>query len=148
MSKEQSKQLVRRYYLEIINDAKVDDLADLISSDYVEVHNNRRYPVGIEGAKEHILGVHAIYRNLRITVERQIAEGDWVATQITARGTHVGAWLGMKPTGKALEFTGVNLDKVVGGRIVEHGGATNMLEPLMGLVRSTLSMNNGGISPN
>lgn len=43
----------------------------------------------------------------------------------------MGSWLGMKPTGKDVEFTGVNVDKVVEGRIVEHGGAANMLEPLL-----------------
>jgi hypothetical protein len=37
----------------------------------------------------------------------------------------------MKPTGKVLDFTGVNIDKVVDGRIVEHGGAANMLEPFL-----------------
>lgn len=26
---------------------------------------------------------------------------------------------------------GVNIDKVVNGKIVEHGGAANLLEPLM-----------------
>lgn len=34
-------------------------------------------------------------------------------------------------TGKPLVFTGVNVDRVVGGRIVEHGGAANMLGPLL-----------------
>lgn len=131
MSTEQNKQLVRRYYEDVVNAAKVDDLAEFISPDYVEVHNNKRYPIGIEGAKKHILGGHETYRGLHITVERQIAEGDWVVTQITARGIHVGSWLGIKPTGKAVEFTCVNVDKVIGGRIVEHGGAANMLEPLL-----------------
>ena len=37
----------------------------------------------------------------------------------------------MKPTGKPVTFTGVNVDHVVGGRIVEHGGAANMLGPLL-----------------
>jgi hypothetical protein len=27
--------------------------------------------------------------------------------------------------------TAVNIDRVVGGRIVEHGGAANLLEPLL-----------------
>lgn len=131
MSTEQNKKLVRHYYLDVVNEKKLDELADFLSPDYVEVHNNRRYLIGIEGAKKHIVGVHETYRDLHISVERQIAEGDWVVTQVTARGTHVGAWLGIKPTGKDVEFTGVNVDKVVGGRIVEHGGATNMLEPLL-----------------
>jgi predicted ester cyclase len=131
MSTEHNKQFVRRYYEEIVNGAKVDDLAEFIAPDYVEVYNNRRHAVGIEGARRHILGGHETYQGLRITVERQIAEGDWVVTQITARGVHVGSWMGMKPTGKTVEFTCVNVDKVVGGRIVEHGGAANMLEPLL-----------------
>jgi predicted ester cyclase len=131
MSPEENKQLVLRYYEDVVNGAKVDDLPEFISPEYVEVHNNKRYPIGIEGARNHILGGHETYRGLRITVQRQIAEGDWVVTQITAVGTHVGSWLGMKPTGKEVEFTCVNVDRVVDGRIVEHGGAANMLEPLL-----------------
>jgi len=131
MSTETNKQLVRRYYEEIVNGARVDELSDFLSPDYVEIHNNKRYAIGIEGAAKHILGGHETYRGLHITVERQIAEGDWVVTQIIARGTHVGSWLGMKPTGKDVEFTCVNVDRVVEGRIVEHGEAANMLEPLL-----------------
>ena len=40
-------------------------------------------------------------------------------------------WMGMAPTGEAVEMTAVNLDRVMDGRIVEHGGAANMLEPLL-----------------
>ena len=38
---------------------------------------------------------------------------------------------GIKPSGKRFEFTGVNIDRVVNGRIVEHGGAANLLLPLL-----------------
>ena len=31
----------------------------------------------------------------------------------------------------AVTFTGVNVDRVVNGRIVEHGGAANLLGPLL-----------------
>ena len=131
MSTELNKELVRRYYEEIVSEVRIDDLPSFISSDYVEVYRSQRHASGLEGAKRHILGVHETYRGLRIVVEHQIAEGDWVVSQITARGTHVGSWMGMKPTGRAVEFTGVNVDKVIDGRIVEHGGAANMLEPLL-----------------
>lgn len=43
------------------------------------------------------------------------------------------AWLGMTPTGKPVEITAVNIDRVVDGRIVEHGGAANLLEPLLAI---------------
>ncbi|MEN6425209.1 MAG: ester cyclase [Phycisphaerales bacterium] len=131
MREEENKLLVRRYVEEIVNTGDVTRLADFIVPDYVEVYRNVRYAVGIEGAKKHILGVRETYPDLRVSIEQQIAEGSWVASRITARGTHQGAWLGIKPTGRVVEFTGVNLDKVVEGRIVEHGGAANLLEPLM-----------------
>ncbi len=84
MSTEQNKQLVRRYYEEIVNGARVDELPDFLSPDYVEIHNNKRYAIGIEGAEKHLLSGHETYRGLHITVERQIAEDDWVVTQIIA----------------------------------------------------------------
>ena len=131
MSTEENKLLVRRYLEEVVNTGNVGRLAEFIASNYVEVYRNVRYPVGIDGAKKHVLGGRETYPDIHVEIELQIAEADWVVTQITARGTHKGTWLGMKPTGRVLEFTGVNIDKVVDGRIVEHGGAANLLEPFL-----------------
>ncbi len=131
MSTDKNKSLVKRYYEEVVNTGNVDKLAEFVSPDYIEVHNNTRHPVGLEGAKQHVLGVRKTYPDLHLTIEQQIAEDDWVVTRVTARGTHQGTWLGMKPTGKDLEMSAVNIDRVVDGRIVEHGGAANLLEPLL-----------------
>jgi predicted ester cyclase len=128
---DENKLLVRRYYQEVVNTGDVSQLADFISPDFVEVHNNTPHPVGLEGAKQHMLGVRQTYPDLHLTVEQQIAEGEWVVTRVTARGTHEGVWLGMRPTGAKLEMTAVNIDRVVDGRIVEHGGAANLLEPFL-----------------
>ena len=96
-----------------------------------EIHEGKKYPIGIEGAKEHIIGVRQTYPDLHLTIDNQIAEGEWVATCIKARGTHKGVWLNIKPTGKILTYTGVNVDRVINGKIVEHGGAANLLGPLI-----------------
>lgn len=131
MSLEKNKSLVRRFYEEVVNTGKVDLIENFLSPDYSEVFDGKRHKVGIEGAKAHIIGVRQTYPDLHLTMEQQIAEGEWVATCITAKGTHKGVWLGIKPTGKAVVYTGVNIDRVVEGRIVEHGGAANMLGPLL-----------------
>jgi predicted ester cyclase len=131
MSIDENKLLIRRFIEEIINTGNVDEIENFISPDYTEVHEGKKHAIGIQGAKEHILGVRQTYPDLTLTVEQQIGEGEWVATCITARGTHTGSWLGMKPTGKAVAFTGVNINKIVDGRIVEHGGAANLFEPLL-----------------
>ena len=48
----------------------------------------------------------------------------------------------MKPTDKKLTFIGVNIDKVVDGKIVGHGGAVNTFETLFqeGLIKPNDSM--------
>ena len=59
---------------------------------------------------EHINAVRALYPDLFLTIERQVAEGEWVATPITARGTH----------SRAMVFQG----KQIGGRkkrLIEAG---------------------------
>jgi predicted ester cyclase len=39
--------------------------------------------------------------------------------------------MGIKPTGKRIEVTGVNIDKIIDNKIVEHGGAANMFDGLL-----------------
>lgn len=131
MSITENKQLVRRFIEAIVNTGDVGAMAEYVSDDCVETDGKVRIVSGVGGMRQHVLGVRATYPDLHLTIERQIAEGEWVVTQITARGTHRGEWLGIAPTGLPVVITGVNVDRVVGGRIVEHGGAANMLDALL-----------------
>lgn len=131
MSVEENKKLIRKYIEEVINTGNINEIEKFISSEYTEIQEGERHPVGIKGAIEHIIGVRQTYPDLELTVDQQIAEGDWVATCITARGTHKGYWLGIKPTGKQVSYTGVNIEKVENGKITQHGGAANLLLQLL-----------------
>lgn len=94
---ELNKQLIRRFIDEVVNTGNVDLLAELVSPDCVETDGEARIVSGVTGIVEHLNAVRAIYPDLLLTIERQVAEGEWVATQITARGTHSRECLG---TGK------------------------------------------------
>lgn len=131
MSLEDNKRLVRRYYSDVVSTGAIGLIEQFIASNYAEVHEGKRFELGIEGARQHVLGVRHTYPDLVVRVDQQIAEGEWVASCVTAIGTQEGEWIGIKPTGKNFEFTGVNIDRVVNGRIVEHGGAANLLLPLL-----------------
>jgi predicted ester cyclase len=131
MSTESNRRLVRRYYEEIVNTGDTREIERFISPDFEEVFDNARFAAGVEGARKHVEGVRQVYAGLRLTVEQQIAEGEWVVSRVTMRGTHRGEWLGIAPTGKPVEMTAVNVDRVVDGKIVEHGGAANLLGPLL-----------------
>lgn len=127
----ENKQIVRKYIEEIVNTGQVKGIEKYISSDYEEISDGIRYKIGIQGAKDHILGVRKTYPDLNLKIDHQISEGEWVATCITVTGTFKNEWLGMKPSGKQITYTGVNINRVVDGLIVEHGGAANLLGPLL-----------------
>jgi predicted ester cyclase len=128
MSVAENKELVRRYLEEVVNTGDVDRIAEFIAPDYIDRNDQGR---GVEGAKRHVLGVRQTYPDLHVTVGQQVAKGEWVVTRVTGCGTHLGAWLGMGPTGKTVEIIGVNIDRVMNGRIVEHGGVADLLGPLL-----------------
>ena len=131
MEAENNKTIIRRFIGEIENTGDVTNIHDFISEDYVEVHDGERHHIGIKGAIDHVLGVRKVFPDLRLTIENQIAEGDWVATVYSVTGTFKKEWFGMKPSCKKISFTGVNMDRLKDEKIIEHGGAANLLDPLM-----------------
>lgn len=116
-----------RYFFE---NASVDEFSEYISVDCTVRMGDNIIPVGIEGMKQHFLAVRTTYPDLKMTVIRQYCDGDYVITEFVAEGTHKGEWLGMKPTGKKLSFLGVNVNKVINGKITEHSGSMNTFETL------------------
>lgn len=56
----------------------------------------------------------------RIVIESCIAEGDAVVTRWTLTGTHQGTFQGIPPTGRPVRFSGIEFNRVVDGRLVEH----------------------------
>ena len=87
MSTEANKRLVRRYIEEIVNTGDISAIEAFVSADYAEVYRGVRHELGVEGAKRHVVGVRETYPDLLLTVEQQIAEGEWVVTCYTMRGT-------------------------------------------------------------
>jgi predicted ester cyclase len=131
MENRDNKTIIRQYAERIENTGDVSDIHEFISDDYSEVYEGERYPIGIQGAIDHVLGVRRVFPDLKITIENQISEGEWVVTTYSVTGTFKDDWFGMKPTGKPITFTGVNVDRIKDGKIIEHGGALNMFDPLM-----------------
>lgn len=116
---ETNKRVIRSFYEEVVNRGEAGKLADYVA------------PYLLEQMKAHLLAVRSTYPDLTLEVGRQIAEGDWVVTCVVARGTHLGRWLGLEPSGKTVQIAGVNVDRLEKGLIVEHGGAANTLEAFL-----------------
>lgn len=120
-----------KYFCEVVtSNGLVNEVEDYISIECTARVGKNTFYVGVEGMKSHIIAVRQTYPDLKMTIIRQYCDGDYIISEFIAEGTHKGEWLGMKPTGKELTFTGVNIDKVIDGKIVEHSGAMNTFETL------------------
>lgn len=62
------------------------------------------------------------FPDARHAIEHVLVAGDRVTTVCTFSGTHRGDFMGLPPTGKRVTFSVIHVDRVVGGRIVEHRG--------------------------
>ena len=61
----------------------------------------------------------AAFPGLRCTIEDTVAEGDKVVARWIVQGTHRGNLGAIAPTGKKVEFRGIAIYRLVGGKIVE-----------------------------
>ena len=120
-----------RYFYEIVtSNHQLDELASYIAVTCAVRIGERLIPVGVEGMKQHMIDVRKTYPDLKMTITRQFVCGNTVISEFIMEGTFLGEWLGMKPTGKKITMTGVDIDQVVDGKIVEHGGAVNTFDAL------------------
>lgn len=115
---EQTKAFVRRLIEEVIGRGKFALVDELVSADYVG-HSSNPQTNTREGHKQFFAALRRAFPDLEITVEDQIAEGDKVVTRWTARGTHEGEFMGLPPTGKRAVISGIDIDRVADGKLVE-----------------------------
>ena len=145
MSEAENKSLARRLLEEVGNTGAVDRLPEFIASDCRVLHTDMQ---GLAWFREHLLTFHRCYPDMVITVDGQVAEGDTVVTWWTMRGTHSGDWGGVRATHKPVLLSGVNIQKIRDGRIVEHLGGSNSLEALLELGVIKWTSGQPGAPPN
>lgn len=123
-----TKEIVKYLYEEVISNGLIEEVEKYVSEDYMLRVGKETYPIGLKGMKQHIIDVRKTYPDFSMKVINQFYDNGYVISEIIAEGTHLGEFLGIKPTGKLLTFTGVNVDKVLNARITEHSGAINTFE--------------------
>lgn len=122
------KELVKYFYEVIVSENMLDELPKYISENCVQRTGVKTYLIGVDGMKQHLLALKKTYPDYTMKIIRQYIADDYVISEFIMRGTHKGDFIGITPTNKVLEITGVDIDKVIDGKIVEHGGATNTFE--------------------
>ncbi len=123
---EQNKQLIRRMY-EVINDRDLSLATELLTEDVVYHDAPPGLPPGREGFLAFTQMFLDAFPDLQLTVEDLLAEGDRVAARVRGRGTHQGELMGIAPTGRSFEASGITIIRLEDGRIAEEWEQIDML---------------------
>ncbi len=119
MTNEQNKAIVRRFWKAFeANDQVV--LKEVLAPDLVAQSPSAP---GAQNREMHLQGIsafNAAFSDRHFMIDELIAEGDKVATRTTLRGTHSGALQGYPPTGKQMVATGLTIERIKDGKIVER----------------------------
>jgi steroid delta-isomerase-like uncharacterized protein len=117
---EENKALVRRFIEEVWNNGNLGVIDELIAENHVD-HDPAQAgaPGGRQGMRAFVEMYRAAYPDTHLEIGEVIAEGDLVAMTWTATGTHQGELMGIAPTGRSVTVTGMGVDRISGGQIVE-----------------------------
>lgn len=126
----ENKDIVKYFYETVVSENLLEELTQFISEDCVLKIGEQIVPLGLAGMRQHLIEVKKTYPDYTMKIIRQHVDGNYVISEFIMEGTHEGEWIGIKPTHKKLSFTGVDIDKVAEGKIVEHGGAVNTFDTL------------------
>ncbi len=116
---EENKSIFRRYVEELGNEGKLE-LADEIFDRYLAHQpDGSVLERGLEDVKRFMGEFREGFPDFYSTIEDQIAEGDKVVTRWMMRGTHMGEFRGIAPTGKGVDVTGIGIFRFSDGKVVE-----------------------------
>jgi serine phosphatase RsbU (regulator of sigma subunit) len=118
---EENKALVRRL-IEANAKADLDTLEELLAPDFVDHSPVSGHEPSREGFMQQIAEEYAIFSNIRINIEDQVAaEGDKVITRLTRKRIHDrGEFMGVAPTGMEFPSSSIVIHRIEEGKIVEE----------------------------
>jgi steroid delta-isomerase-like uncharacterized protein len=123
---EMNKDVVRRYYENVLNAGDLNALEELAVSQYDEHDPLPGQADGREGLRQRVEMLRRAFQTY-FTIEDIIAEGDKVVVRWTQHGTQVAEFLGMPATGKSFTIAGIDIHRLQDGKLAEHWHVVDLL---------------------
>ena len=96
------------------------DRFDEIFHPEVVVHAPVPVEPGIEGLRTSFERIREAFPDSHAEIDDFVDAGDRIYRRWTVTGTHTGSWLGIPPTGRRIEVSGVDIERFEGDLIIEH----------------------------
>jgi predicted ester cyclase len=112
---DQNKDVVRRYYAEVINGRDLDAVDTFFADERM-----------VEGVRRGCFSYFTAFPDMHVSLDELIAEGDSVFLRSTLTGTHDGEYKGIPPTGRHVATECAEVFRVAEGRFVGYWCLTNV----------------------
>jgi steroid delta-isomerase-like uncharacterized protein len=123
-----NKALFTKFVDEVMNKGNMAVVDELLAEDFVE-HEEMPpgLPAGREGCKAFFTMYRKAFPDTKVTIDDLIAEGDKVVARMTWHGTNKGEFMGTPATGKTVDYSCIDIVRIVDGKAVEHWGVADRL---------------------
>jgi len=85
-------------------------------------HNLVRGDLNREQMMQYFVTLMSAFPDFNKSIDDMVAEGDKTVIRCTVQATHKGTFMGIPATGKRIVVKAVEIDKIVGGKIIEAWG--------------------------
>jgi len=110
-----------RVWVDGLNSGDVSVADRAFSPDAVIHINGSPDPnLNVAGFKQMVTGLLGAFPDLHFTIDDQFVAGENVATRWTAEGTNTGTFGNVTATGRPVRVSGIIIDRVKSGKVVER----------------------------
>ena len=121
---ESNSRVMRRAFVEIMARGNVEAIDELFASDFAG-HDTSDQMFGREEFREGVVAMLTAFSERQVEIADQVVDGDKVATRWKATGVHSGEFNSIPATGRHVSLTGISIDRIADGKIVESWEVTD-----------------------
>ena len=127
MTIETNKAILDRHFNEVLNQGHLEVVDEIYTSDYTldaPVRSDgssqaRGLTQGREQLKQRVILFRTGFPDIHFDMDEIIGERDTVVVRYTYRGTHLGPFAGVGPSGRSIAITGILIAHLIDGKIQE-----------------------------
>lgn len=117
---------IAKQYAEDIWDRKDLSAIDHYLDQHVLIHSLLGKFYGHEAMREVVVAWQKAFPDLQVINSNLIAENDLAVIHWEAKGSHLGEFKGISPSGKKISYSGVTIYRILNGKIIEYWAYLDM----------------------